>query len=113
MKTQSRTPVETALTCSPNSQLMLLFLVKDALELAEFLAHDHGSNNTIMPGSSSSRRCQSSEEGGLRFVGCQSDAPFVGFVYCEEEERHIRLYGEMFRRRRAAAAPVHEAPRPP
>lgn len=65
MKTQSRTPAETALTCSPNSQLMLLFLVKSALELTELLARDHGSNNTIMPGSSSSRRRQSSEEGGL------------------------------------------------
>lgn len=93
MKTQSRTPVEPALTCSPNSQLMFLFLVKNALELTAFLARDHGSNNTIMPGSSSSRRCQSSEEGGLRRVGCQSDAPLVGFVYSEEEERHIRRHG--------------------
>lgn len=69
VKTQSRTPVETALTCSPNSQLTLLFLVKNALELTELLAPDHGSNNTIMPGSSSSRRCQGSEEGGLRLSG--------------------------------------------
>lgn len=117
MKTPSRTPVETALS----SQLMLLVLVKNALELTELLARDHGSNNTIMPGGSSSRRCQSSEEGGLRFVGCQSDAPLVGFVYGEEEERRVRLYGRTRcsggdaagEGAATAATPVHQALPPP
>lgn len=83
--------METALTCSPNSQLMLLFLVKNALELTELLAQDHGSNNTIMPGSSSSRRRQISEEGGLspRRVSVRLAAPLLPFVYSEEEEHHI------------------------
>lgn len=44
-KTHSRMPVETALTCSQNSQLALLFLVKNALELTEFLARDQCRNN--------------------------------------------------------------------
>lgn len=44
-KAQSRMAVETALTCSQNSQLALLFLVRNALELTEFLARNQCSNN--------------------------------------------------------------------
>lgn len=88
--------METALTCSQNSQLVLPFWVKNALELTAFLARNHVSNNTITPGSSSSPRtgaAKAQRHEAFGSSGVSLTRRSWAFVYCEEEQRHVRLHG--------------------
>lgn len=95
IKTHSRTLVE---ACSEHSQLWLLFLVKNALRLTQFLAPNHYNNNTIRSGSSSSQRsgaAKARRSKALVSPRVSLTWRLWGFVYSEEEECHIRLYSAM------------------